>query len=253
MKTALVLSAGGMFGAYQAGAWKTLSAVFQPDLVAGSSAGAINGWAIAGGCSADELIDNWMRPRTAGMMRVRFPLLPWHGIFDPSALEQMAQEMFRVYTPRIPFGATIVELPRLRLELVRETEMTWRHLVAACAIPFGFPPVWLHSRPHVDGGLLSILPVWAAAEMGAGRAIAINVMAVPPSSALKPLVTAIRRLAPKHGVAREIEVVTLTPSARLGRLRDALHWRADNVRRWVEMGRRDAEALLEKRTFIQLK
>ncbi len=38
-KTALVLSAGGMFGAYQAGAWGEISARFQPDLVVGASAG----------------------------------------------------------------------------------------------------------------------------------------------------------------------------------------------------------------------
>src|SRR5579862_9012522 len=50
VKTALVLSAGGMFGAYQAGAWRELSASFRPDLVVGTSAGSLNGWSIAGGC-----------------------------------------------------------------------------------------------------------------------------------------------------------------------------------------------------------
>ena len=30
-KTALVLSAGGMFGAYQAGAWREVSSSFRPD------------------------------------------------------------------------------------------------------------------------------------------------------------------------------------------------------------------------------
>ena len=40
--TALVLSAGGMYGAYQAGAWKAIADIFQPDLVVGASIGAIN-------------------------------------------------------------------------------------------------------------------------------------------------------------------------------------------------------------------
>src|ERR1035438_5321759 len=57
MPCALVLSAGGMFGAYQAGAWNVLSRRFQPDLVVGASVGALNGWAIAGGCSPAELLD----------------------------------------------------------------------------------------------------------------------------------------------------------------------------------------------------
>ena len=56
MPCALVLSAGGMFGAYQAGAWNVLSQRFQPDMVVGTSVGALNGWAIAGGCPPDELL-----------------------------------------------------------------------------------------------------------------------------------------------------------------------------------------------------
>ena len=48
---ALVLSAGGQWGAWEAGAWKVLSQTFQPDLIVGASVGAWNGWAIAGGCS----------------------------------------------------------------------------------------------------------------------------------------------------------------------------------------------------------
>jgi len=64
--TALVLSAGGMYGAYQAGAWKELADVFRPDLVVGASIGALTGWAIAGGCEPEELIARWRaRYRTA--------------------------------------------------------------------------------------------------------------------------------------------------------------------------------------------
>ena len=48
MPTALVLSAGGMFAAWEAGVWKALSGRFQPDVIVGTSAGAWNGWAIAG-------------------------------------------------------------------------------------------------------------------------------------------------------------------------------------------------------------
>ncbi|MBM3775954.1 MAG: hypothetical protein FJW37_12460 [Acidobacteria bacterium] len=57
MAAALVLSAGGMFGAYQAGAWRALEGRFRPDLVVGASVGALNGWAIAGGCAPEELVD----------------------------------------------------------------------------------------------------------------------------------------------------------------------------------------------------
>ncbi len=49
MPCALVLSAGGMFGAYQAGVWKALSRSFHPDLIVGASVGALNSWAILAG------------------------------------------------------------------------------------------------------------------------------------------------------------------------------------------------------------
>lgn len=54
-KTALVLSAGAMFGAYHAGVWKGLAGRFQPDLIVGASVGALNGWVMASGCAPQEL------------------------------------------------------------------------------------------------------------------------------------------------------------------------------------------------------
>ena len=63
MKTALVLSGGGMFGAWQAGAWRALAGRFAPDLIVGASVGSLNGYAIAGGATPDELAEFWLRPR----------------------------------------------------------------------------------------------------------------------------------------------------------------------------------------------
>jgi len=70
---ALVLSAGGMFGAYQVGAWKVLADVFQPDLIVGASIGAVNGWAIAAGCPPDELIERWLNMESVGRYKWKFP------------------------------------------------------------------------------------------------------------------------------------------------------------------------------------
>ena len=61
-KTALVLSAGGMFGAYQAGAYRAIAEIAPPDIVVGASVGALNGWPIAGGCTPDHLIERWLDP-----------------------------------------------------------------------------------------------------------------------------------------------------------------------------------------------
>ena len=60
--TALVLSAGGMWGAWEVGAWKVLREHFQPDLIVGASAGSWNGWMIAGGVSVDKIAAEWLDP-----------------------------------------------------------------------------------------------------------------------------------------------------------------------------------------------
>ena len=95
MKTALVLSAGGMFGAYQAGAWKALASVFQPDIVVGASIGALNGWAIAGGCSTAQLIDLWLELDALSSYRWRFPTNPRHGFIDSRHIEKLIAHIHR--------------------------------------------------------------------------------------------------------------------------------------------------------------
>ena len=64
MKRALVFSGGGVFGAWQAGVWRGLTARFEqpPEMIVGASVGSLNGYAIAGGSSAEELCEFWRQP-----------------------------------------------------------------------------------------------------------------------------------------------------------------------------------------------
>jgi NTE family protein len=228
--TALVLSAGGMWAAWEVGVWKVLSRRFQPDLIVGASAGAWNGWAIAGGCTPDELVRDWTDPRTGQIMRFGFTA---GGVFRPEALHARARELFARYRPRIPFGLTVVEVPRMRVRLVRESEITWQHLAAACAIPFGFPPVRIQGKFYVDGGLRGGLPLQAAETMGATRAVALNVLNTPGFRVLRKTLWV-----PNASAA--LQVIRLEPSERLGSLRDAVVWSRANVERWIALGERDA-------------
>src|SRR6266699_1934706 len=90
-KTALVLSAGGMFGAFQAGAYATIFDHLEIDLVVGASVGALNGMPIASGCTPERLIDCWLVP-AAGQALTRFPNAGWlNGWFDPAPLRARAE------------------------------------------------------------------------------------------------------------------------------------------------------------------
>src|SRR5882724_11912167 len=138
MGTALVLSAGGMFAAWEA-------------------------WLIAGGATPADLAREWLNPATAKILRFG---LHRGGLIRPDTLHAKARELFARYQPRVPFGLTVTEVPRLRQRLVRNGSVTWRHLAATCSIPFCFPPVEIQGAHYVDGGFLGALPLWAAAEMG---------------------------------------------------------------------------------------
>ena len=249
VKTALVLSAGGMFGAYQAGVWKALQPVFQPDVVVGCSVGSINGWAIASGIPADELIRTWLDPRCAALMTPRRPWRPWRAIFDPGPLAEMLQELASTYTPQVPFALAVTRLAQLRLEILRTPDITWRHVLASCAVPVGYPPVRIDGHLYCDGGLLNIMPVWAAQRFGVDHAIAVNVLPSMPLNAMRAAVRMVRLMAPREPQAAGIEVLPLGPPRVLGTLHDAIAWDAGNMRRWIDRGRADAETLIASPQF----
>jgi NTE family protein len=228
-----------MYAAWEVGVWKALRRRFQPDMVVGASAGAWNGWAIAGGCEVEELIELWLDPSTADILRPDWRRL---GLMRPEALHTRARELFARYRPRIPFGLTLVEVPRLRPVLVRDAEVTWQRLAATCSIPILFPPVRIGGRRYVDGGLLGALPLWAACEMGATRVVGVNALNTLPFRAL-------RRLQPRSRPTPAPEVWRIEPSTPLGNLRDAVRWRRANVERWIEQGENDANRALTSITM----
>ncbi len=236
---ALVLSAGGMFAAWQAGAWKSLSEWCRPRIVVGCSAGALNGWAIAGGCPAGELIEHWLGPDAALRLRSTWPL---PGMIDGGRLRESVRRLHQRYSPRVEFGAVAVRLPWLKPRLFRTPGVASRHLLASCAIPAALPPVRIGRSWYVDGGLISALPLWAAVEMGARRILALNALPLMPSRVLRWLVQGVRTVA---GVPRQpsAEIVVLSPSEPLGSFRDLLVWDERNARRWIELGQRDAKTI----------
>ena len=225
-----------MWAAWEVGVWKALRAHFQPDVIVGASAGSWVGWAIAGGCTMEELESEWLDPRTGGIIRVGVHA---GGLLRPEGLHQTAHRLFERFQPRIPFALTMVEVPRLRLRLVRDSEIRWEHLAASCTIPFGFPPVRIDGRRYVDGGFLGSFPLWAAEAMGATRAIGLNVLTTLPFRMA-------RRVMSVRQPSSAFEVIRIEPGARLGSIRDALVWSAPMVRRWIDQGEQDGNRALAR-------
>lgn len=240
----LVLSAGGMYGAYQAGAWQVLADVFHPDLIVGASIGAVNGWAIAGGCEPQELIERWLTLEAGARYRWKFPSSVFSGVLDSSPLQQVIRELHSNFCPRVEFAMVLTELLKLRPRVVRASDIRAEHLLATTAIVGLFDQVRLDGRVYSDGGLLAASPLWVAADLGATRVLLIDVLPEPPGMVARTFVSAMRVLSPfRAPAASGLEIIRLAPPRLLGAPLDAIYWSRENAESWIEQGRREAEAM----------
>ncbi len=230
---ALVLSAGGMYTAWEVGVWRSIAPYIQPGLIVGASAGAWNGWAIAGGATPDDLAGEWLDASLA-TIRIR----------RPEPLHRKARELWSRFQPRVPFGLTVVEMPRFRARLIRGSDVTWEHLAATCSIAGLFPSVRIGGRSYVDGGLQGALPLWAAEEMGATHAIALNCLVGLRWRILRR-VFGWRRPSPR------LQVVSIIPSEPLGSLKYALVWSRPRIERWIRLGERDGREALRSMSILK--
>ena len=239
-KTALVLAAGGVFGAYQVGVWKALADCFQPDLVVGASIGCINGWMIAGGCPPQELEDLWLNSEAHLHVHRRIPRHWWQGCVDLTPVESVVADLFSRYTPRIEYAAVVTDFFRMKPQLFTAKQMTWQHMMASCAVPGAFDLRRLDGRLYADGGIIAALPLWAAASLGATRIVAVRSLPDPPMPLrlLRWTVRCISRYHPNDG--SELQIIEIAPQQPLGTFLNMLQYRRERIVSWIAQGESDA-------------
>jgi NTE family protein len=248
MSTALVLSAGGMYGAYQAGVWGELAPAFNPDIVVGASVGSLNGWHIACGCGPTHLAERWLGLGELARIRWRLRMNLCHGILDASALEEEVQSMCRCSNPVRRFGVVLTHIPSLRPTLFQTPQVSWHHIAASCSVPLFLRQHRIDGHWYSDGGLVDPLPLNAAIAMGATRIVAVNVMNHRPLP-IRLAVGAMRRLTHySNRVPDGVQVVEVSPDSALGPVRDSVYWQRDKIAALIERGRRDAIKILPKLT-----
>lgn len=246
-RTALVLGGGGMFGAYQAGVWRALHGSFRPDVVIGASIGAINAWAIAGGCDPEQWVDQWLDFREAAAHRFRFHRMFFDGCIDRQGFEDFIRRHHARFVPRLPCAVAVTYVRGLEPGLVLSPNISWAHLAASCAVPFMLPAYRLERGLAVDGGLMSAVPLWAASQLGVERTVAVNLL---PRAAPwwlrggRALLHRASRFTMPDRSGMEVEWIEHpTP---LGSIRESARWDARRAARLVESGRRDAELALPR-------
>ncbi len=243
MSVALVLSAGGLFGAYQLGAWEVLEDFLKPDIVIGTSIGSLHAWAIAGGANSAQLMPLWYDASLAQAFRWHFPRQFRHGVFHTPALEGRIQSLYRSFTPDRPVAVVANAYPFLRPHLFRNREITWEHLAASCALPFFLRQPQIDGFTYADGGIFDSLNIWAAFEMGATHVVAVNCWKPQQPWIIDKSVGWLadrrrRQASPAKNSAHRI--VTIEPALPLGRLRDSMYWQRPSIDDWRARGQSDA-------------
>ncbi len=179
MTTAFVLSGGASLGAVQVGMLQALGEHrVRPNLLVGTSVGAINAAWLAGNPDPkrlDGLAELWtsmrsrqvfpISPRAAmtGLIARRNHLVPSSGLQE---LIERHLPYDRLEDAALPVHVVVTELLTGRERLLSEGPAV-PALLASCAIPAVYPPVAIGDELYIDGGVSANSPVTHAVDLGA--------------------------------------------------------------------------------------
>ena len=176
MKKALVLSGGGARGAFQVGVWKYLQEIdWTPDLICGTSIGAVNAAAIGSGMSVERLIHVWRSHNRSEIYRLKgLQFLksmrrgtPLKSVLDTAPLRALLTRHLNLEALRrspIEVVISAVHLATGRLHLYNQDVIEIDHLMASSAMPILFPWQSIHGEPFWDGGVMANSPLFLALE-----------------------------------------------------------------------------------------
>jgi NTE family protein len=187
-RTAFVLGGGGVLGAAEVGMLKALlGAGITPDLIVGTSIGAVNGALLAADptpAGVRHLAAVWENAVSDGTLgrslRARISAITMHrarASSDPEPLGRLLRENLPV--------ELIEDLPVEFACVAASIERAAEHwftagaivpaVLASAALPGVFPPVQIGDENFIDGGIVNSIPLDRARKMGAERAFVLQV------------------------------------------------------------------------------
>lgn len=187
-RSALVLSGGAARGFAHLGVLRVLEREqLRPDLVVGTSAGAIVGALYASGMPVADIESvaaklDWpvlfdFDPLRTVLGGIGLGLIP--GV----RLEQFLRQHLALPIERLPIAFAAVAADMESGEVVPlNSGDTARAVRASCAVPGLYAPVRARGRLLADGQVVSPLPVLSARRLGAVRVLAVDVVYPPQHS-----------------------------------------------------------------------
>lgn len=182
-RRALVLSGGGGRGAYQIGALTYLEKVnWQPDLIVGTSIGAVNAVALGSGIPLEGLSSRWLDMETGDFQLMRADdvfidnlIMRRTHIFDTKPLLETIRgrnekwqgrpwifpEVLNGEASPYDIWITAVDAKAHRLVYFYNRSATGiepKMVQASCSIPLWYEPTSVNGRSYLDGGTIANTP-----------------------------------------------------------------------------------------------
>jgi NTE family protein len=234
-----------------------------PDLLVGSSVGAINAAYFAGAPTASGVAQ--LEAIWCGLRRSEVFPIGWRGVLgllnrgfaiDPCGLRTLVERNLPYQVvERATVALHVVATDLLGGGTVRlSSGPAVEAVLASCAIPAAFPPVRIGERHLIDGAVASNTPISVAVELGAKRIIVLPrgfacSLEAPPRGAIASALHAITLLI-AHQLVMELEryreqaeIVTVPPLCPLSvspydfsHAGELIERAAVQAKRWLDRG-----------------
>jgi len=183
MKKALILAGGGSRGAFQIGVWKYLAERrWIPDIICGTSVGAINAAGIGAGLDVPTLVRLWTTYNRRRMYRLNLiPFLAYllsgralKPLLDTGLMQSMVSD--HIDFNHLKNNQTKVVISTVNVLTSRpcffdNSQIRLEHIMASSAMPILFPWQYIDGVPHWDGGTMANIPLQPALDFGADEII----------------------------------------------------------------------------------
>jgi NTE family protein len=202
-KFGIALSGGGARGIAHIGVLEALENFgIKPQVVSGTSMGAIVGVFYAAGFSPKEMLKIMMERKFHKMINWH---RPFSGLIDMGQVQKVMAEMIGkddFTSLKIPFYCAVTNL-NSGLEEIKSEGKLFQWVMASASIPVVFEPQIIDGQTYVDGGLLNNLPAVAIREK-CQVLIGVHVNHNGPEEEVKGL-KAIAERAFRLGIAQNVE------------------------------------------------
>jgi len=175
----LALSGGGARGFAHPGVLKAIEDFgLRPEIISGTSSGAIAGVLYADGYSPEEIISLFVGKEFREFVELQVPMV---AIFGTSGFRRFLRKYLRAKTfedLQIPVKITATNLDEGK-SVVFDRGPIIDPLIAACSIPVIFNPVNINGVNYVDGGVCKNFPVSPIRSL-CNKIIGVNVSPLVP-------------------------------------------------------------------------